>query len=518
MKKRYQRITAAQIRSAMNMCFTTDMSFRKVADATGMSRNTVKKYYHRLLDEKRTYSYIETLTDTELLELLIRTSGKITALVMPDYAMVHESMQQKHVTLQLLHEEYEKANPGFAYSYSQFTHYYREYVNSIDVAMRQSHPAGECVFVDFAGTKIPYIDERSGEKCEAQVFIGVLGCSRYTFVYAVRSQSTEDWIDAHNKMYAFFGGVPKLVVPDNLKAAVIRPGSEPVLNRTYLEQSKHNGIFVIPARIYHAQDKALGESGVKYSSQWITARLRNWTFFSIDEINRAIIELLKRLNERPFKELPGCRRTRFEEFDKPLLRQLPDKPYEYGKWLSARKVRRDYHLLVDGHHYSVPHELVGKDVEVCYTKDCVEIFNKGQRVATHPRSYVDGGTTTNPAHQTQAHRAYAELTPDNLLAWAKTIGPASLAAIQYQFDSRPHAQLGIRACGSLKRLAKDYGHERFEAACRRAELIGSLTVKSIRSILQRRLAEFPETELPIQMNLPLHNNVRGASYYMSREG
>ncbi|MDH5648560.1 MAG: IS21 family transposase [Gammaproteobacteria bacterium] len=500
-------------RECLRLIMTTHRTNGEIAKLIGVSTNTVRRY--RLIIEKTNLSWtaVNDLDDTAI-EFLLKTKRfRIETKHVPDWASVHRELQLPHVTLQLLWEEYRLSFPDNTYSYSQFTHYYRQFVRKLDVTMRQTHRAGECVFVDFAGSTIPYINLETGEELRAQIFVGVLGASNYTFAYAVRSQSTPDWIDAHNRMYRFFGGVPQVVVPDNLKAAVICPGNEPVFNRTYLEQSKHYRIIIVPARVRKPKDKSKAEGGVLLVSRWVTARLRHRKFFSIEEINAVISGLLRELNERPFKRLPDNRHVRFEQLDKPLLQPLPGQMFEYAEWTSTRKIGPDYHFCAHNHHYSVPHELVGEQVEARVTGTTVELFCRGRRIATHVRSREIGGHTTTKDHQPQAHRHYAELSAETLLEWAKPIGEASVAAVQHQFDSRPYEMLGIGPCVSLKKLAKDYGHDQFEAACKRAQRIGSLTVKSIRSILQRGLTDADENPIPIQVNLPLHDNVRGPAYY-----
>jgi len=461
-------------------------------------------------------SDINEMNDLEIMAVLKSTRGRINSVQMPDWSFVRGEMQFRHVSLQLLWEEYRLANPGNAYSYSQFTYYYRDYVRNLDLSMRQSHRAGETLYVDYMGRTLSYTDLKKGESRSVQLFLSAFGCSNYIFVYATHSQSIPDWIEAHNRMFQFYGGVPKFIVPDNLKSAVIRAGNPPVINRTYLEQSRHYGVFIHPARVRKPKDKSVAEGGVLIASRWIIAKLRHRRFFSLEEINEAISELLKQLNERPFKKLPGCRRSRFEELDKPMLNPLPSSEFEYAEWLSEKKVGKDYHLSIEDHYYSVPHELVGLKIETRITKNIVEFYLNGKRIASHLRSYVEGGTSTIKTHQPKEHLAYANLTPEILLEWAKKIGPSSTAAIKYQFESNEQLQPSKRSCATLKRLAKDYGVERFEAACERAQSIGSLSVKSIRSILKRRIAELPDIEMPIQINLPFHNNVRGSSYYEKR--
>lgn len=504
-------------RELLRLLFTTKLSINDACRAVGgCSRNTARRYKKISLKNGLTWELIQNMDDSDIDSIFMSKRYRLQKKVLPDWEYIHRELQHKYVTLQMLWEEYRMQNVENAYGYSQFTVLYNKYRNKLDVSMRQRHRAGECVFVDFAGTQVPYNDQDSYKELYAQIFVGVMGCSNYTFAIALRSQSKPDWIYAHNMLFQSLGGVPQIVVPDNLKSGVIKAGVSPLLNRTYLEMAKHYGIAILPTRVRKPQDKAKAEVGVLIVTRWILAKLRHRTFFSLDEINAAIAELLIKLNERPFKRLPGCRRSRFMEMDKPVLKPLPHEIFEYADWTANRKIGPDYHLCVDNHYYSIPHSLVGESVETRFTRNVVEFFHKGRRVANHPRSYVEGGHTTNQSHQPKSHQAYANLTPDNLIEWAKNIGPASLAAVEYQFDSRPHAVMGIRSCASLQRLAKEYGVNSFEAACKRAQRIGSLTIKSIKSILQRRLAEYPEDDLPVQINLPLHQNVRGASYYETR--
>ncbi len=500
-------------RETLRYIFATNMSNRMIGRTVGISHNTVKRYRGLINGLPLDWLAIDAMDDAEIEGMLKSKRFRIENKRMPDWAAIHREMQYPHVTLQLLWEDYRLANPGHAYGYSQFTHYYRQYVGKLDITMRQDHRAGECVYVDFAGQTIPYTNAETGEVNKAQIFVGVLGCSSYSFACALRSQSLPDWIEAHNRMFRFIHGTPQIVVPDNLKSAVTRPGADPELNRTYLEMAKHYQIVIIPARVRHPKDKAKAENGVLLVSRWILARLRHRKFFSVEEINDAIAELLRQLNERPFKRLPGTRRSRFEELDKPLLKPLPTESFEFAEWTSAHKIGPDYHMRVRDHYYSVPHALISSQVEARVTANIVELYHKGKRIASHPRSYEVGGHTTTPSHQPSAHRHYAEQTPELLIKWARAIGPAAEAVIQHQFDSRPHALLGIRYCAPLQRLAKEYGVERFEAACQRAQQIGSLTTKSIRSILQRRLDAQLDSYVPIQINLPLHDNVRGSGYY-----
>lgn len=489
------------------------LSNRAIGRKLGFSHNTVGRYRQIWREASLNMLALDQMSDAEIEQLLKSKRNRVETMQMPDWAEVHREMQGRDVTLHLLWYEYSLANPGRAYSYSQFTHYYRMFVGKVDLVMRQSHRAGEITFVDFTGRTVPYEDLDKGETKYAQLFIGVIGCSSLTFVCAVPSQRLPHWIQAHNWMFWYFGGVTQIVMPDNLKSAVTRAGKDPELNRTYEEMAKYYGVVIIPARVRKPKDKAKAERAVQLVYRWILAKLRHRKFFSIEEINAEISILLKELNDRPFKRIPGSRRSRFEELDKPVLKPLPSEPFEYAEWTSAHKIGPDYHMRVLGHYYSVPHELVASKVEARITVNVIEFFHMGQRVAIHPRSDEVGGHTTDAAHQPKAHRAYSEQTPELIIKWARSIGPAAEAVVQHQFDSRPHALLALRSCAPLQRLAKQYGAERFEAACRRAQQICSLTTKSVRSILQHGLDSIDGDQITVQVNLPLHENVRGSEYY-----
>lgn len=502
-----------KILQAVQLICETDMSNRRIGAIVGIAYNTIRKYRKEINRKQHTWIDIQGMS-YDALERLFRTGSKrFSDKRLPDWEYIHKEQQLRDVTRALLWEEYRLANPDDALSMSRFNELYNEYVGKLDITMRQPHRAGQCAFVDFAGSTIPWTDPNTGEEHHAQIFVGVLGCSNYTFMYAVASQSTADWVEAHNEMFRFFGGAPQIVVSDNLKAAVIRPGREPVHNRVYVDLLRHYSAYPLAARVYRPRDKAKAEVSVQFGQRWGIACLRHVKFFGLAEINAAIAALMPRLNAKPFRRLPGCRSSRFEEFDKSALKPLPNQPFEYGEWTGTQKVGLDYHVYVDKHYYSVPYVLVHERVEARVTNRTVDIFYKNKRVASHIRSNVVGGQTTLREHRSPEHAHYADRSPERFLEWAQKIGAAAAAAVQHQFDSRPHALLGMQACSSLQKLAKDYGTERFEAACRRAQAIGSLTVKSIRSILQRKLTELPEPEAPLQVSLPLHHNVRGPSYY-----
>jgi transposase len=302
----------------------------------------------------------------------------------------------------------------------------------------------------------------------AQIFVAVMGASNYTYAEATRTQTLPDWVGAHVRAFAFLGGVPEIVVPDNLKSGVTKPCRyEPDINPTYHAMAAYYGTVVIPARVKRPKDKAKVEAGVLLVERWILAALRNRTFTSLTELNEAIRGLLDRLNGRPFQKLPGSRRSMFESLDRPALRPLPATPYVYEEWSRAR-VGIDYHVDVDGHYYSVPSSLVKKQVDIRITAGTMEVLFKGNRVASHARSFLKGKPTTLPEHMPSSHRRYAEWTPERIRSWAATVGPQTEAHVLAIMEHRTHPEQGFRAALGIMRLFKQYGTERLETACRRS--------------------------------------------------
>jgi transposase len=413
----------------------------------------------------------------------------------------------------LLWEEYRAAHGEQAYGYARFCALYRQWACTQALSMRQVHIAGEKLFVDYAGPTVEVLDDSTGEIRTAQIFVAVLGASNYTYVEATWSQSLPDWIGAHTRAFAFFGGVPRIVVPDNLKSAVSQPCRyEPTLSRSYQEMAEHYGIAIIPARPHKPKDKAKVEVGVQIVERWVLAKLRHRQFTTLSELNQTIAELTQQLNAKPFKRLPGSRASQFAELDQPALQPLPADAYTFAQWKAAR-VNIDYHVELDGHYYSVPYRHARQTVEIRYTVTMVEIFHERQRIASHARRYRKGAHTTLGEHMPKAHRAQQDWTPGRLLNWGQSIGPQTVAVVRWQLECKPHPEMGYRACLGLLSLAKRYGKDRLEAACERAWRIGSPTRKSVISILQKGLDQQPLLPLDARPAPPAHGNIRGADYY-----
>lgn len=491
------------------------LSCRQSAAATGLSLGVVSKYLKAAQAAGLSWPLPDELDDTTLAgRLLGPPAVSPSRWALPDFPAIHQELKRKGVTLTLLWEEYCAQLSSGGYRYSQFCQLYRDWAATLKRSMRQTHRAGEKLFLDYAGQTIPITNPLSGEVRQAQIFVAVFGASSYTYAEATLSQSLYDWIGSNGRSLAFFGGCPEILVPDNLKSGVNRACRyEPELNRSYQEFARHYGCAVIPARPYKPRDKAKVEVGVQVVERWILARLRRQSFFSLPELNRAISALLADLNHRPFKKLPGCRRSAFEALDQPTLRPLPEEAYEYAEWKVAR-VNIDYHIEVDHHYYSVPHSLVKQRLDVRLTLDIIEVFHAGRRVASHVRSRQSGRHSTQSEHMPASHRAHLEWTPGRLLNWGADIGPSTRDMVRHLLESKPHPEQGYRACLGLLGLAKRYGNERLEAACCRALASGSPTRKSVLSILKSGLDRQAELIiLPTDAGIPIHDNVRGPGYY-----
>jgi transposase len=410
-----------------------------------------------------------------------------------------------------------RAQDPDGYGYSRFCELYQRWRRKREVVLRQEHRAGEKLFVDYAGQTITVRNPANGEIREAQLFVAVLGASNYTYAEATWTQGLGDWIGAHIRAFEFFIGVPEIVVPDNLKSGITKTCRyEPGVNVTYEEMAHHYGVAVIPARVGKARDKAKVEAGVLLVERWILAALRKRTFFSLGQANEAITELRLRLNERPFRKLPGSRKTLFETIDRPALKPLPAERYQYGEWKTAR-VNIDYHVESDCHWYSVPYLLTQQEVEIRATASTVEIFHKGIRVASHVRSPTPHRHTTIHEHRPKAHQRYLEWTPSRVVEWSAKIGPATAQLVERILAGNRHPEQGFRSCLGIIRLGDKYSHARVEAAARRAIALKACSYQSLKAILQNNLdghahESAPEPTPPID-----HPNLRGPDYYQSDE-
>jgi transposase len=508
------RSAMRKIREILRLALGEGFSRRQVAAATRVPASTVGDHLARARRAGVSWPLPEDLDDGRLEARLFAREERPPAASRPtpDWSRVHRELRRKGVTLQLLHLEYRAAHPD-GYGYTQFCRHYRAWAGRLDLVMRQEHRAGEKLFVDWAGQTLPIVDPETGAVRQAQLFVAVLGASSYTYAEAFASQSLPDWIAAHVHAFEAMDGCPAIIVPDNLRSGVTRAHRyEPEPNRTYAELAAHYGCAVIPARSGKPRDKAKVENGVLQAERWVLASLRDRTFFSLAEANAAVAERVAWLNARPFRKLPGSRLEMFEALDRPSLRPLPARPYEYAEWRTAR-VNVDYHVEVERHWYSVPSQLVGQRLDIRVTAGTVEVLHKGRRVASHPRSAQAGRFTTLAEHMPEAHRRHAEWTPGRIVAWAERTGPATADLVAAIMAGRPHPEQGFRASLGIMRLARRYGEARLEAACARALAIRGLSYRSVESILKAGLDALPLPGAEPVTSIGLHANVRGPTYY-----
>lgn len=489
---------------------------RTIGQSVGISPATVHAYLQRARAADLRWPLPDDLDAAALEARLFRRSAEAyrPGRPAPDWLAVHrERTRGKHVTLQLLWLEYKAAHPD-GWAYTQFCAHYHHWLGRQDVVLRFEHTAGDRLFVDFAGDTVPVTDPETGEIWPAQVFVAVLGASGYLYAEATRGQDRASWLGAHVRALAFYGGAPRVLVPDNLKAGVTTAcWYDPDLNPSYLELARHYGLVVLPTRPAHPRDKAAAEVGVQVAERWILAPLRHQRFFSLGELNAAIAGQVRQVNDRPFRGQPLSRRALFEQIEQSALQPLPATPYELATWKRA-KVNIDYHVEFDQHYYSVPYQLAREPIEVRATAHVVEILHRGRRVASHVRAYGRRRFITTPEHMPAAHRAHLEWTPSRLVAWGATVGAPVAELIETILRTRPHPEHGYRACLGLMRLVRQYGGARVSAACARALAVGSASYRGVDAILKSGLDRVPVevgtsiTPLPI-----LHQNLRGPAYY-----
>jgi transposase len=512
-----ERTTMRQVREVLRLKFVGGVPIREIARRVGVAASTVRTTIRRFEAAGLSWPLPEEMTDAALEARLFASGGTKQGhrrQIEPDWTAIHRELKRKHVTLSILWDEYIEHNPE-GYRYSRFCELYRTWEGKLSVTMRQTHVGGDKLFVDYAGDTVPVIVDRlTGEMRQAQIFVGVLGASNFTYAEATWTQGLSDWIGAHTRAFATIGGVPRLLVPDNAKVAVIKACLyEPQVNRTYAEMAAHYGTAVLPTRPGRPRDKAKVEVAVLVVERWILARLRHRRFYSLAELNAAIAKLLKRLNEeKPLRRLGRTRRQLLEELDRPELKPLPVDPYVFAQWRVCR-VGIDYHVEVEKHFYSVPYRFARAEVEVRLTSRTVEMFVRGERIAVHQRSSGNGKHTTITDHMPSSHRRYADWTIGRIRRDAALIGPATAALCDLILEHRPHPEQGFRSCLGILRLARPFGVARLEAAAARAIEVGALTYGSVRSILDHRLDRRAAYQRPADGAPILHPNIRGPRYY-----
>ena len=502
-----------KIREVLRLTHDLRLSAREVRAATGVGKTAVADYVARARAIGVTWPVPPEIDDAELERCLFVPPAFRDAPVrpVPDWARVHEELKRRGVTLLLPWEEHRADCPD-GHCYSQFCVLYREWRRKLAPVMRQTHLAGDKLFVDWAGDTVPVVDAVSSTMRPAHLFVAVLGASSYTFAIACWSETLPDWIGAHAAALNFLGGVPKAVVPDNLKAGITTPSRyEPGVNRTYQTFADHYGFVVLAARPYKPRDKAKVETAVGIVERYILGRLRNRRYLSLDDLNAAVAECVARVNAKIMRHAGKSRAELFGALDAPVLAALPPAQFEYAEWKRAT-VAPDYHIEVDDHFYSVPWTLLRETVDVRVTTAMIEVLHKGIRVAVHVRANDKGAATTLAEHRSPAHKAHAEWTPARIAEEATGIGPETALLVAAIMGAKRHPEQALRTCLGIIRLTKSYGPARVEAAARRGNVIGSKTLASIRSILEKNLDGIAPAGTPEPAPI-LHQNIRGRGYY-----
>ena len=512
-----RRLPVRKVKEVLRLKYDCGLSEREIAKSCRIARSTVADYLMKAKAANICWPEASDLTEVEINERLfpVQHLSRAISRPLPDCQYIYDQLRtyrKINLTLSQLWIEYKAQNPD-GYQYTQFCDYYRQWRGRLDYCMRQEHRGGEKVFVDYTDG-LSFVDIQTGEIVRTQLFVAVWGASNFTFAEATLSQKLPDWTGSHVRALEYFGCVPHVVVPDSLKSAVNKACFyEPELNPTYAEMAEHYACAVVPARPYRARDKAPVEVGVLIAQRWILAVLRKRTFYSLSELNAAIRECLERLNNRVLRRAQKSRRELFESLDLPHALPLPQKRYEYAEWRLAR-VELNYHILVDDHSYSVPYQLLRQKLDIRLTATTVEAFQKGQRVAAHPRSYIKGSYSTLKEHMPSQHRAYAEWNPERFIRWAGKIGEATAQLVTRVLAGRSYPEQAYKACLGIINLIRDYEKERVEAAAKRALQFNTCSFRSIKSILTAGLDRQPEQGQPNrQLPLPLHQNIRGHEYY-----
>jgi transposase len=520
-----ERIAMRRVREMLKLRLDAGLSLQEVAFRSGIARSTLREMVGRFERSGLAWPLPLDLGDAELEVRLYGDAGGKRGhrrKPEPDWALLHgELKRNKHVTLETLWSEYVQAHPD-GYRYSRFCELYASWEKRLAVTMRQTHAGGDKLFIDYAGDKVAVIvDRRSGKTQDAHIFVAVMGGSSLTFAHASWTETLPDWIDAHVQAFDYFGGAPRLLVPDNPKVAIIKACFyDPQVNRTYGEMAAHYDTALLPARPRKPRDKAKVESAVRIVERWLLGKLRHRRFYSLAEVNAAIAELLVWLNEqRVLRYIRRTRRQLFEAIDAPLLKPLPVEPYAFAEW-RVRKVGMDYHVDVDGHFYSVPYRYARAKVELRATLRTIEIFFEGDRIAAHMRGSGDGKHTTIADHMPSSHRRYKDWTIERIMREAAGLGPSVELLCHLILEDRPHPEQGFRSCRGIVGLGKGFGAKRLDAACLRALEIGARAYGPVRSILDKKLDGQPVQRLrgsgaqatPEPETTP-HINIRGSEYY-----
>lgn len=507
-----KRTEMRKVKDVLRLKFEAGLSHRDIGKCLGIGPATVSEVLTRFKSSDLAWPLPNGYSDTQLEGKLYPSVISLRSKRPIDANNIRLELRRKGMTKLLLWQEYCEVEPATAYGYTQYCEHYQKWLKKQKRSMRQAHIAGDKLFIDYCGPTMPIVSPDTGEiRYNAQIFVATLGATNYTYIEAGRSQKQEDWIMAHVRAFNYFGGVPRLLVPDNLKSAVTKAHRyAPTLNENYARMARHYGTAIMPARPYKPKDKAKAENAVLIVERWILMRLRHHVFYTLAELNVKIKALMADLNQRQQRLYPGSREQQFELIDKPALGSLPAYSYEYIDSKHA-KVAPDYHVLYEKHAYSVPNGLVGETVTLEVSANIVCIYHHNQLVAQHSRTFKDGGFSTIKEHMPSSHMKQ-RFGAERLLSWAENIGVGARAAVQWHIHSRKHPEQAIKSCLAILHLTKQYGNARVEAACQTALLLErphrTVVVNLLENNKEQSYRPNEEDESPVT-----HNNIRGQHYY-----
>lgn len=514
MKKKYGRkdLSMSKIKDIVHLRLK-GCSQREIGRRLSIGRTTVQYTLHRIERSSLTLEEVLTLSECELKSRISRRGRYQTReREHLDFESIAKEMSRPHVTLELLHAEYLERNPG-GYCYSVYCAKYRAWKKTSRIWMRQEHKAGEKVMVDYSGAKAHLVDSSTGELIEVPLFVGVLPLSFYIYVEAAPSMSLFHWIEAHQRMFHFFGGVPKAVVPDNLKTGVTKACRyAPLINKTYRELSDHYHFDVLPTRVRKPQDKGSVEKAVQMAQRWILAAIRNELFFSIAELNQRLRELTVRLNDKKLRRFGKSRREAFFELEQEELQSLPVNRFFFREWKQV-KVAPDYHVEFESNRYSVPYTLTGKKLEIRVTVDSLEVFDEGSRVALHTR--INGrkkSYSTTVEHMPEQHKEVSKWDIPTLLMWAERIGPSTKIQAKKMIEARKFPAHAIRPLLGLLTMSKHIGTDRLERACAFANEYCLVGFREIRTIIEHEIDAKKQQQQYLEeetATISCHGNIRG---------
>jgi transposase len=496
--------------------YTEGVSKRQISSQLGIARNTVAKYIAFFERYKLTNYEVSAMTLRELDSLFKSGQKKKSSQqkTLEHYFPYFDlELRKTGVTKQLLWEEYISKHPA-GFKLTQFRYLYREWCKEVSPVMNFTHKAGDKLFIDFTGKKLTIVDEHTGEIQELEVFVCVLGSSQFTYVEACESQKKEDFIRCIENSLWYYGGVPKALVTDSLRAAVTKSSRyEPLVNETFADFAEYYQTAVLPTRAYKPRDKAIVENAVRIIYTRVFAPLRNQTFHSKSALNKAILILLQQHNKMPFRGRDYSRHSLFEEVEKHTLGALPIKRYELKQYAKGT-VHKNSHIYLnkDKHYYSVPYKNIGSKVKIIYSDSLIEIYHKHTCIALHPRNKKKYGYTTTKEHMPSHHRFVSEWSPEKFITWAAVIGPECQAYIIKILDKKQHPEQSYKSCLGILHLTKKVGNVRLNNACRRALDYGAYNYNMIQRILDKGWDAIQEPAAE-DIQVPNHANIRGGDYY-----